>query len=185
MCHIQGVYQFSSVARSCPTLRPHGLQHTRLPCQSPTPGTYSNSCPSCQWKSECMSSGKSLYLQCIYLFKTTYIAFIRGYALSRYFTSDSLNSQSNPVNNEWRYYEVCFTQEDILTERLVRHFWLRRGQVKSTLPEKKKKYTANLWTPSQFNTHLKKVSYFLGTEQIFQSYSFYYTPSSTENYRAL
>lgn len=60
-------------------------------------------------------------------------------------------SQSNPVNNEWRYYEVCFTQEDILTERLVvRHFWLRRGQVKSTLPgkKKKKKYTANLWTPS-------------------------------------
>ena len=25
----------------------HGLQHTRLPCPSPTPGTYSTSCPSC------------------------------------------------------------------------------------------------------------------------------------------
>jgi len=25
------------------SLRPHGLQHTRLPC--PTPGAYSNSCP--------------------------------------------------------------------------------------------------------------------------------------------
>ena len=24
---------------------PHGLQHTRLPCPSPTLGTYSNSCP--------------------------------------------------------------------------------------------------------------------------------------------
>ena len=27
------------------TLWPHGLQHTRLPCPSPTPGAYSNSCP--------------------------------------------------------------------------------------------------------------------------------------------
>ena len=28
--------QFSSVAQSCPTLRPCGLQHARLPCPSPT-----------------------------------------------------------------------------------------------------------------------------------------------------
>ena len=26
-------------------LRPHGLQHARLPCPSPSPGAYSNSCP--------------------------------------------------------------------------------------------------------------------------------------------
>ena len=31
-----------SVAPSCPT---HGLQHTRLPCPSPSPGACSNSCP--------------------------------------------------------------------------------------------------------------------------------------------
>ena len=37
---------FSSVAQSCPTLRPHGLQYSRLPCPSPTPRAYSNSCPS-------------------------------------------------------------------------------------------------------------------------------------------
>ena len=36
--------QFSSVAQSCPTLRPHGWQHTRPPCPSPTltPRVYSN-----------------------------------------------------------------------------------------------------------------------------------------------
>ena len=28
------------------SLRPHGLQHARLPCSSPTPGACSNSCPS-------------------------------------------------------------------------------------------------------------------------------------------
>ena len=27
------------------SLRPHGLQHARPPCPSPTPGDYSNSCP--------------------------------------------------------------------------------------------------------------------------------------------
>ena len=37
--------QFSSVAQSPLTLRPHGLQHATLPCPSRTPGACSNSCP--------------------------------------------------------------------------------------------------------------------------------------------
>ena len=32
--------QFSSVSQSCLTLWSHGLQHTRLPCPSPTPGPF-------------------------------------------------------------------------------------------------------------------------------------------------
>ena len=31
------------------SLKPHGLQHARLPCLSPTPGACSNSCPLSQW----------------------------------------------------------------------------------------------------------------------------------------
>ena len=31
------------------SLRPHGLQHTRLPCPSPSPGACSNSCPLSPW----------------------------------------------------------------------------------------------------------------------------------------
>ena len=34
--------QFSPVTQPCLTLRPHGLQHTRLPSTSPTPGACSN-----------------------------------------------------------------------------------------------------------------------------------------------
>ena len=34
-----------SHAKWCPTLRPHGLQHARLPCSSLSPGVCSNSCP--------------------------------------------------------------------------------------------------------------------------------------------
>ena len=37
-------------------LRPHELQDTRLPCPSPTPGAYSNSCPSNQWCHPTISS---------------------------------------------------------------------------------------------------------------------------------
>ena len=37
--------QFSCSVMS-DSLRPHGLQHARLPCPTPTPGAYSNSCPS-------------------------------------------------------------------------------------------------------------------------------------------
>ena len=43
----------SSVQFSCSvvsdSLWPHGLQHTSPPCPSPTPGVYSNSCPSSRW----------------------------------------------------------------------------------------------------------------------------------------
>ena len=48
--------QFSSVTQSCPTLWPHGLQHARPPCPSPTPRVYSNSCPLSQWCHPTISS---------------------------------------------------------------------------------------------------------------------------------
>ena len=38
------------------SLRPHGLQHTRPPCPSPTPGVYSNSSPLSQWCHPTISS---------------------------------------------------------------------------------------------------------------------------------
>ena len=38
------------------SLRPHGLQHARLPCPSPTSRVYSNSCPSSQWCHPTISS---------------------------------------------------------------------------------------------------------------------------------
>ena len=31
------------------SLQPYGLQHSRFPCPSPTPGACSNSCPSSRW----------------------------------------------------------------------------------------------------------------------------------------
>ena len=48
--------QFSSVAQSCPTLRPHELQHARPPCPSPISGVHSDSRPSSQWCHPAISS---------------------------------------------------------------------------------------------------------------------------------
>ena len=38
------------------SLQPHGLQHARLPCPSPSPGACSNSCPLSQWCHPVISS---------------------------------------------------------------------------------------------------------------------------------
>ena len=38
------------------SLQPHGLQHTRLPCPSPTSRTCSSSCPSSRWFHPTISS---------------------------------------------------------------------------------------------------------------------------------
>ena len=50
----------SSVQFSCSvtadSLRLHGLQYTRLPCPSPTPGAYLNSCPLSWWCHPTISS---------------------------------------------------------------------------------------------------------------------------------
>ena len=56
--------QFSSVAQSCPTLPPHEPQHARPPCPSPTPGVYSNSCPSSQWCHPAISSSVVPFSSC-------------------------------------------------------------------------------------------------------------------------
>ena len=56
--------QFSSVTQLCLTLRPHGLQHARLLCPSPTPRVYSNSCPLSQWCHPTISSSVIPFSSC-------------------------------------------------------------------------------------------------------------------------
>ena len=65
------IVQFS---RSVVSLQLHGLQHTRLPCLSPTPRACSNSCPSSQWYHPTISSSVCIYyfiiaVSCFYLVK--------------------------------------------------------------------------------------------------------------------
>ena len=50
------------------SLRTHGLQHTRPPCPSPTPGPYSNSCPLSRWCHPTISSSVVPYSSCFQSF---------------------------------------------------------------------------------------------------------------------
>ena len=50
------------------SLWPHGLQHTSLPCPSPTPGTCSNSCPSSRWCHPTISSSVVPFSSCLQSF---------------------------------------------------------------------------------------------------------------------
>ena len=68
LCRVEGIYlcwvchhqpgktvEFSRSVVS-DSLQPHGLQYARPPCPSPTPGVYSNSCPSSWWCHPTISS---------------------------------------------------------------------------------------------------------------------------------
>ena len=46
------------------SLWPHGLQHARLPCPSPTPIVYSNSCPLSWWCHPTISSSVVSFSSC-------------------------------------------------------------------------------------------------------------------------
>ena len=50
------------------SLWPHGLQHARPPCPSPTPGVYWNSCPLCWWCHPTISSSVVTFSSCLQSF---------------------------------------------------------------------------------------------------------------------
>ena len=56
--------QFSLSVMSV-SLQPHGLQHTRLPCPSPTPRACSNSCPLSQLCHPTISSSVVPFSSCL------------------------------------------------------------------------------------------------------------------------
>ena len=55
--------QFSCSVMSS-SLQPHGLQHTRPPCPSPTPRVYSHSCPLSWWGHPTISSSVIPFSSC-------------------------------------------------------------------------------------------------------------------------
>ena len=81
MCDILERPQFSSAAQLCPTLWPHGLQHARLTCPSPTPRVYSNSCPLSWWCHPTISSLVN-HFSCLQSFPAS-----GSFPMSQFFTS--------------------------------------------------------------------------------------------------
>ena len=85
------------------SLWPHGLQHARPPCPSPTPRACSNSCPSSWWCHPTISSSGSPFSSCPQSFPTT-----GSFPVSQFFTSGGQNIRASasasvlPMNiQEW------------------------------------------------------------------------------------
>ena len=63
---------------------PHGLQHARPPCPSPTPGVYPDSCPLSQWCHLTMSSSVVPFSSCPQSFPAS-----GSFQMSQFFASGS------------------------------------------------------------------------------------------------
>ena len=76
----------ASVQFSCSvvsnSLQPHGLQHASLPCPSPTPWVYSNSCPLSRWCHPTISSSVTPFSFCLPSFPAS-----GSFPMSQFFTS--------------------------------------------------------------------------------------------------
>ena len=84
------------------SLWPHGLQHARPPCPSPTPGAYSDSCPSSRWCHPTISSSVVPYSFCLQSFPAS-----GSFPVSQFFTSNgqsievSASTSVLPMNFQW------------------------------------------------------------------------------------
>ena len=115
-------YVDESVQFSCSvvsdSLRPHGLQHARLPCLSPMPRAYSNPCPSRWWCHPTISSSVVPFSSCPQSFLAS-----RSFPMSQFFTSSghsigvSASASVLPVNTQdwsplaWTGW-ISFSQRD-------------------------------------------------------------------------
>ena len=86
--------QFSCSVMSS-SLQPYGIQHIRLPCPTPTPRAYSNSCTSSQWCHPTSSSSAITFSSCPQSFPAS-----GSFQMSQLFTSGGQSigvSASAPV----------------------------------------------------------------------------------------
>ena len=88
------IFNSSLLSFSCSVvsnpLRPHGLQHTRLPCCSRSPGVCSNSCPLSRWGHPTISSSAVPFSSCLQSFLAS-----GSFLLSWPFTSGSQSTEAS------------------------------------------------------------------------------------------
>ena len=98
---ISSAYFFSSVQllSLSDSLWPHGLQHSRPPCPSPTPRAYSNPCPSSQWCHPTISSVIP-FSSCLQSFPAS-----ESFPMSQLFAS----ALELPILLHPKYWSFCFS----------------------------------------------------------------------------
>ena len=73
------------------SLQPHGLQHTRIPCPSPTPEAYSNSCPSSGWCHPTISCSVIPFSSCLQSFPLS-----GSFPVTQLFASGGQSMEASP-----------------------------------------------------------------------------------------
>ena len=74
------------------SLWPHGLQHARLPCPSPSPQVCSDSCPLSQWCHPTISSFVVPFSSCLQSFPTS-----GSFPMSQLFASDGQSTGASAL----------------------------------------------------------------------------------------
>ena len=96
------------------SLWPSGLQHARLPCPSPTPRAYSNSCPSSQWCHPTMSSSVVPFSSHLQSFLAS-----GSFPVSQFFASDGHWSFSFNISPSKEYSRLIYFRMDWLDHLAV------------------------------------------------------------------
>ena len=74
------------------SLQPHWLQHSRLPCPSPSPRVCSNSCPLSQWCHPTFSVSVILFFSCLQSFPAS-----GSFPVSQFFTSSGQSTGASAL----------------------------------------------------------------------------------------
>ena len=128
----------------CHSLQPRGLQHSRLPCPSPSPGACSNSCPSSWWCHPTISSSVIPFSSCLQSFAAS-----GSFPVSQLFTScgQSIGASASasvlPVTIQ-HWFPLGLTGMILLPKglsRVISSITIRKHQFFSAQP--------SLWSNSQ------------------------------------
>ena len=129
------------------SLQPHGLQHTRLPCPSPSPGACSNSCPLSQWCHPTISSSVVAFSSCLHSFPAS-----GSFLKSQFFASgiQSVGASASVLMNIQDWFPLGLTGGiPLQSNRLSRVFSIttvQKHQFFSLQP--------SLWSNCQIHTWL-------------------------------
>ena len=143
------VFQFSSVAQSCPTLRPPGFQHARIPHPSPTPRVCSNSCPSSWWCHPTISSCHLLLLLSSVFPGVRVFSSESALCISRQSIGASASESALPMNSQDWFPSGLTDLTSFLSKQLSRDF------SRTTVP-KPQSFSAqpSSWSSSHIHTWL-------------------------------
>ena len=133
------------------SLGSHGLQHTRLPCPSPTPGACSNSCSSSQWCHPTVSFSVIPFSSCLQSFPGSgSFQMSQSFASGGQSTGVSASASVLPINiQDW--FPLGLTDVISLQSKGLKSL-LQLSSNASIQP--------SLWSNSHINTWLLQKPYF-------------------------